>query len=126
MLKVTLEEARTALGLPVVDDDGTTIDFPARALTLHEGEVFDCVDDALVCAFDWSASPEGAEFWTEVWSNALACIKEPTSPGKARPWSLLAEVLDEDAWPGEDLDLYSAATGHRAVQERLTTKPKEV
>jgi hypothetical protein len=42
-----------------------------------------------------------------------------------RAYSVLAEVLDEDAWPDEDLDLYSAATGHRAVQERLTTKPKE-
>jgi hypothetical protein len=119
MLKVTLEEARTALGLPVVDEDGTTIDFPARALTLHEGEVFDGVDDALVCAFDWGASPEGAEFWTEVWNNALAWIHEPANPGKAHNAAWLVrqaklELLDAGF---EGMDGFSAIVSSLACLE---------
>ena len=119
MLQVTIEEARQALGLPVVDDDGTTIDFPTEALVVHAGEVFEDVDDALACAFDWSASPEGATFWTEVWNNALACIKEPARPGKARSaaWLVRQARLDLCGEGFDGMDGFSAIVSSLACLE---------
>jgi hypothetical protein len=110
MLKVTLEEARKAIGLPVVDEDGTTIDFPAVALIEHEGEEFVSVEDALCSTFSWCDSPEGAPFWTELWELAFAWMREPADPAKARnaAWMVRQARRELDDAGLEGVDGFSA------------------
>jgi hypothetical protein len=63
-------------------------------LTSNHVEKIEKLASDLMCAFDWTSSPEGAGFWDNIQRKLWNRAKHGTTDGK--PW-IEPELTDEDA-----------------------------